>query len=151
MMSLFSVREMVLVPFAALVFALLFSYVRRAFQRRALRARFSRARSGEERARMLLEAKGFRITAAQALAHHTVLVDRKTIHFELRADYFVKKNGRSFVAEVKTGALAPRLDTSATRRQLLEYSVAFDVDGVLLVDAESGKILEIAFPTLNFR
>ena len=33
------------------------------------------------------------------------------------------------VAEVKTGRLAPRIDTPATRRQLLEYRLAFDVDG----------------------
>ena len=44
------------------------------------------------------------------------------------------------MAEVKTGTYAPRLETAATRRQLLEYGVAFDVDGVLLVDADVGEI-----------
>jgi hypothetical protein len=53
------------------------------------------------------------------------------------------------VVEVKTGALAPKIETSATRRQMLEYRVAFDVDGVLLVDAESGTVHEVTFPTLD--
>jgi hypothetical protein len=49
------------------------------------------------------------------------------------------------VAEVKSGKLAPRIETAATRRQLLEYRVAFDVDGVLLVDEEAGRVSEIVF------
>jgi hypothetical protein len=51
-----------------------------------------------------------------------------------------------YIAEVKTGRAAVRLDTAATRRQLLEYRVAFDVDGVLLVDAEAGEIRLVEFP-----
>ena len=50
------------------------------------------------------------------------------------------------MAEVKTGRLAPRLETSATRRQLLEYRVAFDVDGVLLVDVDAGRVHSLEFP-----
>jgi len=50
---------------------------------------------------------------------------------------------------VKTGAHAPRIETSATRRQILEYRVAFDVDGVVLVDAEAGSVHEITFPALD--
>jgi hypothetical protein len=55
------------------------------------------------------------------------------------------------VAEVKTGEVAPRLSTAATRRQLLEYRVAFDVDGVLLVCPERGTIQRVDFllPTKN--
>ena len=49
------------------------------------------------------------------------------------------------VAEVKTGEAAPSLATAATRRQLLEYHVAFAVDGVLLVCPERGAIHRIEF------
>ena len=63
-----------------------------------------------------------------------------------RADYLVARNVERYVAEVKTGRLAPRIDTATTRRQLLEYRLAFDVDGVLLVDAESAKVHRIVFP-----
>jgi hypothetical protein len=50
------------------------------------------------------------------------------------------------VAEVKTGTLAPRIETATTRRQLLEYRVAFAVDGVLLVDADAGTVRRVEFP-----
>ncbi len=49
------------------------------------------------------------------------------------------------VAEVKTGERAPSLTTAATRRQLLEYAVAYGADGVLLVDPEAGAIREVDF------
>jgi hypothetical protein len=65
---------------------------------------------------------------------------------ELRADLIVEKGGARFVAEAKTGAAAPRLTTAATRRQLLEYLIAYQVDGVLLVDAEAEEIHCVEFP-----
>jgi hypothetical protein len=65
---------------------------------------------------------------------------------DVRADYVVGVSGRRYVAEVKTGVFAPRLETAATRRQLLEYRIAFDVDGVLLVDAETERVRLIEFP-----
>src|SRR5262245_45038780 len=65
---------------------------------------------------------------------------------ELRADYLVEQNGQLLVAEVKTGDEAPNLETAATRRQLLEYYVAFAADGVLLVCPERGAIHRIVFP-----
>ena len=56
--------------------------------------------------------------------------------------YLATRGSRRFVAEVKTGALAPSLDHAPTRRQILEYCAAFDVDGALLVDAEQGRVRE---------
>jgi hypothetical protein len=58
----------------------------------------------------------------------------------------VAGGGLRYVAEVKTGAFAPRLETAATRRQLLEYRIAFDVDGVLLVDADAERVRLVEFP-----
>jgi len=75
-----------------------------------------------------------------------VQVDGDDVDFELRADLLVKKGGRRFVAEVKTGESAPRIETSATRRQLLEYALAYPVDGVLLVEPQRGRIREVTFP-----
>jgi hypothetical protein len=50
------------------------------------------------------------------------------------------------VAEVKTGTQAPRFEHADTRRQLLEYQLAFEVDSVLLVDVEAGEVREVSFP-----
>ena len=74
------------------------------------------------------------------------LVDGRPVAMELRADYLVEAGAELLVAEVKTGDEAPSIGTAATRRQLLEYHVAFGVDGVLLVCPEHGTIHRVVFP-----
>jgi hypothetical protein len=59
----------------------------------------------------------------------------------------ISSSNEAAVAEVKTGKVAPRLDHAPTRRQLLEYSVAFEADGVLLVDADEGRVTVVDLPT----
>lgn len=109
--------------------------------------RAARAGAGEQAAIALLEDEGYVIEARQARVVWAPLVDDEPIALELRADYLVKRNGERFVAEVKTGEVAPSLHSAATRRQLLEYSVAFAVDGVILVCPERGEVHRIEFPT----
>jgi hypothetical protein len=113
--------------------------------------RATRAGAGEAAAIALLRRAGFRIVARQARTWWTPLVDGKPHELELRADYLVEGHGELLVAEVKTGDAAPSLATAATRRQLLEYHVAFGVDGVLLVCPERGSIHRIEFPLLAAR
>lgn len=113
-----------------------------------VRARSARAYAGERAAAAVLRAHGFTILGAQVPAEYPVEVDGETILCGVRADYLVAKSGARYVAEVKTGSLAPRIETAATRRQLLEYEIAFGVDGVLLVDAERDVVHTIAFPAL---
>ncbi|HEY1555711.1 MAG TPA: hypothetical protein VGF94_12825 [Kofleriaceae bacterium] len=110
--------------------------------------RAARAGRGEDRAAVLLERAGFRIVARQARVAWAPLVDGEPHVTELRADYLVEADGERLVAEVKTGDEAPSLDSAATRRQLLEYRVAFAVDAVLLVCPEIGAIRRIEFPGL---
>jgi hypothetical protein len=110
------------------------------------RRRAARAGAGEHDAAALLRRAGFRIVATQARTWWAPLIDGEPHETELRADYLVEARGELLVAEVKTGDEAPRLATAATRRQLLEYHVAFAVDGVLLVCPERGSIHRIEFP-----
>jgi len=114
------------------------------------RRRASRAGGGEEDAAVLLRRAGFKIVARQARTWWTPTVDGEPFETELRADYLVEAEGELFVAEVKTGDEAPQLSTAATRRQLLEYQVAFHLafgaDGVLLVCPELGAIHRVQFP-----
>jgi hypothetical protein len=117
----------------------------RALRRWALRRQAARAQEGEERAEVLLRAAGYAIVARQAVGSWTVHADGLPFVVDLRADYLVSRDRRRYVAEVKTGRLAPRLQTAATRRQLLEYRFAFDVDGVLLVDADAERVSSIEF------
>lgn len=109
--------------------------------------RAARAGAGEHAAIALLEEEGYVIEASQARVVWAPLVDDEPLELELRADYLVTREGERFVAEVKTGEVAPSLQSAATRRQLLEYSVAFAVDGVILVCPERGEVHRIEFPT----
>ncbi len=116
---------------------------------RASSARQQRAQAGEREAQTLLAAEGYRLVEIQARRHWPVSVDRETFHVELRADLLVERDGCLYLAEVKTGRAAPDPLLPATRRQLLEYLLAFQPDGLLLVDAEAGEIIEVAFPGLE--
>lgn len=113
------------------------------------RRRAARAIAGEVGAAELLRRAGYRIVARQATARWAPLLDGEPQETEVRADYLVEAAGERLVAEVKTGDEAPQLATAATRRQLLEYLVAFGADGVLLVcpeHAPRGAIYRVEFP-----
>jgi hypothetical protein len=125
---------------------LLRAYGRRWLRRRRGVARSARARWGETSAQILLESRGYAILGAQAVGTYTLSIDSESIEVPLRTDYLVERHGLRYVAEVKTGRLAPLIRTPATRRQLLEYRFAFDVDGVLLVDAEQQRVHVVRFP-----
>ncbi len=110
------------------------------------RSRMLRARRGEHAARGLLISLGFEVMDAQAPGSVVLQVDGERSVHAVRADYLVRRGGRTFVAEVKTGARAPSLDHAPTRRQLLEYRSAFAIDGILLVDPEARRVREVSFP-----
>lgn len=123
----------------------LLAWLRGAWRRRRMRRRLARASAGEREAVALLADHGFVVEAAQVTGSYTLDVDGVHIPVALRADYMVTRGRERLIAEVKTGRLAPRLDTPATRRQLLEYQHAFDVDGVLLIDADGRSVRRIGF------
>ncbi|CAN5675988.1 hypothetical protein BH11MYX1_BH11MYX1_20320 [soil metagenome] len=113
------------------------------------RRRAARARAGEDRAGEMLVAAGFSILERQARVAWAPLIDGAPCELELRVDYLVERDGELLVAEVKTGEAAPSIETAATRRQLLEYFIAFAADGILLVCPERDQILRVEFPQLK--
>jgi hypothetical protein len=118
---------------------------------RRLRAQWERAARGEDEAERLLTSSGWVVLGRQVAVEYAIFVDGERVDIPIRADFIVQRDRRRYVAEVKTGRLAPRIETSATRRQLLEYRVAFGVDGVLLVDAEAPRISLVEFPVASPR
>lgn len=115
---------------------------------RTRRKRFERAAQAEEDARHLLQRHGYEVLDDQAQLTWTILLNGQPHEVNMRADYLVRRHGRRYVAEVKSGRVAPRISTAATRRQLLEYLIAYPVEGVLLVDMEDEEIFEVTFPDL---
>jgi CRISPR/Cas system-associated exonuclease Cas4 (RecB family) len=131
-----------------LVLATLGLWIRaeRWFQRHQRRRRWSRAQAAEAAAPRLLERLGYNVLEAQVEGSYSVIVDSEAISVSLRADYLVERAGFRYIAEVKSGKSATKLENAATRRQLLEYLVAFEVQGVLLVDGETERVHEVVFP-----
>ncbi len=104
-----------------------------------------RAVLGEKRAEKLLIRSGYRILSRQAEHTWNIYVDGRATPINLRADLLVSRGSKTYVAEVKTGRVAPLIRTAPTRRQLIEYRLAYDVDGVLLVDMERDAIRYVDF------
>jgi hypothetical protein len=124
----------------------LYVWVSFRFRRMVLKRRFRRAVNAEAQAPKLLKKHGYEILGAQVVGGYTLDVDGRPINVPLRADYLVKRENFCFLVEVKSGNVAPKLTTASTRRQLLEYVIAFQVDGILLLDAESQQLHQIVFP-----
>lgn len=118
---------------------------------RAKRAR-TLGRKGERDAKRLLKRARYRIEAEQPVGRLAYVVDAEAREAVLRPDFFVRKGKRRYVADAKAGVDATDLAKRGSRRQLLEYALAFPtVDGVLLVDTERGAIHEVAFPGVHGR
>ncbi len=101
---------------------------------------------GEVAAERVVQRMGYEIVDRQARTQWRVTVDGEPLDVDLRADLLLRRGGKSYVADVKTGDKAPRLTSAATRRQLLEYRCAYDVNGVLLIDMTKGRIRHVEFP-----
>ncbi len=104
------------------------------------------ALAAETRAEALLEDLGYEVVERQAGRAWSFLVDGEAVEASVRADLLVQRDGALYVAEVKTGSRAPDPCFPATRRQLLEYLMVFQPDGLLLVDMEQETVMEVEFP-----
>ena len=112
---------------------------------RAIKRRQRIAEQAEHDAAGVLRARGYHIIDDQVEHSWTVWLDGQAHTIDLRADYLVSRGPRRYIAEVKSGRSAPSISTAATRRQLLEYRVAYPVDGILLVDMEAVEIHVVDF------
>jgi hypothetical protein len=129
-----------------LAFAVAWLYLRPSVRSRG---RNLRAQAGERRAEKVLARRGFVVVERQARRSWRLRIDGEEFQTELRADLLVRKDGLLYVAEVKTGRIAVDPAFPATRRQLLEYFLAFSPDGLLLVDPEAESVVEVGFPDLE--
>ena len=123
----------------------------RAYRRLITQRRFSRARQKETEAAVILEDYGYRVLGSQVEGSIDLTQDGEPLSAALRADYWVEKSGRSYIAEAKSGSKVINVLDRGTRRQLLEYLVSYQVDGVLLVNTEDRIVSEVCFPGLQLR
>ena len=100
---------------------------------------------GERRALRLLRREGYRVLEHQPKGVTRALIDGELRGFPVRADALVRRRRRVYVAEFKGAERSARVENRFTRRQLLEYTLAFEADGVLLVDAARGRVVTVQF------
>jgi hypothetical protein len=134
---------------AALVLLLLGAWLeakRRAFSAtRAARKLAKHGLKSEKDAEKLLKKLGYTLLQKQPPASYWAVVDGEPQAVQLAGDLLLEQNGQTFIAEVKTGKSA-KLEHAETRRQLLEYQLAFGVDGLLLVDMDAKVVRSVRFP-----
>lgn len=110
-----------------------------------LKRKLKKARRGEIAAVQFLKNNGFSIVGIQEKRTITTWVDGVPHNNTIRVDFLVRKWGKTYIAEVKTGRKAPNPFLVDTRRQLLEYYLAYGSYGILLVDMEKKRMHEISF------
>ncbi len=117
--------------------------------RRQQRKRFKRGIKLEKKAESYLINQGFSILGEQLEYKHSYFVNSEETSSILTIDYLVEKNGRLYVVEVKSGKTAISIKNRSTRRQLLEYAVAIECEGVYLLDMENEELSLITFDFPN--
>ncbi len=108
--------------------------------------RGKRGRRGERKAATILKCAGYTILEEQVHRRWHFCVNGQAVDASCRADFLVSRGPDRYVAEVKTGKMATNPVFPGTRRQLLEYAHVYqDVTGLLLVDVDKRRVIEIAF------
>ncbi len=98
-----------------------------------------RGRNAEKKAIKILKKNGYQILNKQPIAKGYLYQNKKQISFIVRPDFRVSKNNIVYIAEVKSGMSASIQDIG-TRRQLLEYSIVFNSNKLILVDTKKIKL-----------
>lgn len=119
--------------------------LRRWAELRRVRRRFRRGARGQRKARGFLQRRGFEILAEEYELEAHLEVDGELHPYQVRVDYLVRRGGRVYGVEVKTGSRAPDPLHRPTRRQLLEYSQLLDEDGLYLLDMEQRRLMRVRF------
>ncbi|WP_430817429.1 Dna2/Cas4 domain-containing protein [Carboxylicivirga sp. RSCT41] len=129
----------------ALVFFIIRYKIKAYLQERKVRKRFERGNKLELQARSFLRSKGYTIIDYQSIYEHKYMEDGEVMYAEIQPDYIVKKNGKKYIVEVKSGSQAISARNRNTRRQLLEYDYVVENDGVFLLDMEKRQLKLVQF------
>ncbi|MCK4241000.1 MAG: hypothetical protein KAX30_05200 [Candidatus Atribacteria bacterium] len=110
-----------------------------------LRKRFSKSRQAEKEAEKILKKNGYAIIDAQKSKPLLITIGDKIHRYLVRIDYLVRKRGKVYVVEVKSGEKIPYITNRETRRQMLEYYLAYQPSGILLLNMKNKNISEVKF------
>lgn len=114
-----------------------------------LRKRFSKSRQAEKEAEKILKKNGYAIIDVQKSKPLLLTIGDKIHRYLVRIDYLVRKKGKVYVVEVKSGEKIPYITNRETRRQMLEYYLAYQPSGILLLNMKNKSISEVKFQFEN--
>jgi len=114
-----------------------------------LRKRFSKSRQAEKEAEKILRKNGYAIIDTQKSKPLLITIGDKIHRYLVRIDYLARKRGKVFVVEVKSGEKIPYITNRETRRQMLEYYLAYQPCGILLLNMRNKSISEVKFQFEN--
>ena len=140
-------RVIMFTVIALLLFALVKYKLSDYKKKRTQKKRFERGNQLEIEARSFLENKGYSVVSQQETHYHRFKVNGENHEAKLILDYIVKKDGKTYIVEVKSGKSAIYLNNKSTRRQILEYDFVIDNDGIFLLDMENKKMQLVNFQT----
>ncbi|MDD3538626.1 MAG: hypothetical protein PHP36_00085 [Atribacterota bacterium] len=103
------------------------------------------SKRAEQKAEKWLKRNGFKIIERQQSRPLIIKAGTTRHRYQIRIDFLVKKNGQTYVVEVKSGSQNSHITNRETRRQLLEYFLAYQPYGIILFDMETKKFSEIKF------
>ncbi|MCU4173628.1 hypothetical protein J1N11_00975 [Marinilabiliaceae bacterium N1Y90] len=142
-------NHVVFLLLAAIITVLIFLIsrykLREYYKLRQVKKRFERGNKLELQAKKFLKSKGYTIVDYQSSYEHRYKVNGELQTAEIQPDYIVKKNGKKYIVEVKSGNTAINASNRNTRRQLLEYDYVVENDGVFLLDMENRTLKLIQF------
>lgn len=133
-----------LIFFSMMTGALLYRGFSVIWRRWRIARRFKRGLIAEKHAARYLRRHGYRILAAQLQEPITVYVNGEAQDSTVRADFLVRKGWKTYIVEVKSGQQGT-VRQAATRRQLLEYKLVYEPDGIILLDMEHHNLQKINF------
>ncbi len=133
-----------LIGVSMLVGGLLYSSIAAIWQRWRIARRFKRGLIAEKNAAKFLRRHGYKILVAQLQENITVYVNGEPQESTVRADFLVRKGWKTYIVEVKSGQQG-NVRQAATRRQLLEYKLVYEPDGIILLDMEHHNLQKINF------
>lgn len=146
-LPLFDLLELAAILSGLVGFAWMVLVVRKEHAGWRVQRRLRRGVEGQRAARDFLEHQGFEILAEEHSATSEVKVDGQRSAFDVRIDFVARRRSKLFGVEVKTGEKAVDPLCRATRRQLLEYSQVFPLDGLYLLDMEAPRLMRVQFPS----
>ncbi len=132
---------------------ILYQKIRNLLNNKKAKKRSFTSKRAEKKAEKWLKRNGFQITDKQ-LSRPLIIQTGKTQHrYLIRTDFLVKKGSRKYIVEVKSGQKNSSITNRETRRQLLEYFLAYHSYGIILFDMEHKKFTEVKFllPHLHSR